>query len=86
MSCQFRYPHALHVLSAIIDDDQLPRSPGVTRERGDTLPGRFQWIAARDDDRRQTRERIARFHGGTASPRITENLAKESFGLHDALH
>jgi hypothetical protein len=49
----------------VIDDDQFPRRPGMAFERGDALPGKFNLIPARYDDRRQTTDRAH----GCDSPR-----------------
>jgi hypothetical protein len=54
--------HTLHVnvymiRLPVIDDDQFPRRPGKALESGDTLPGKFKLVPARDDDRCQSTDR-----------------------------
>jgi hypothetical protein len=46
----------------IIDDDQLPRRPGVLPQRADALPGEFKLVPARDDDRSDAAGIVV--HGG----------------------
>ncbi len=42
------------VSRSAVDDDQFPVRPGLTKEGGDALPGKFKLIPAGNDERRET--------------------------------